>query len=1085
MLSLICCGFVSAGAQTYSNQFGQNRIQYKNFEWNYYSTTNFDIYYYSGGGDYAKQTIDFLEDEFSRLTDLLGYAPYAKTKIFLYNSIHDLQQSNKGIEGATFTIGGRTDFIKLQMEVAHPGSVVQFKEELIYRLARILIEDMMFGGSLAEIFQSAYLLNLPKWFIDGAARYLAYGWSIEMDDHIRDYLGHKRVKKLIKIEGDEAGIVGQSIWNYIALIYGKSNISNVLNLTRIIRNEENSIASTLGVDYRTFLANWQNYYLLTEEEVLRDYKDPSSDELLVSKRSNEFKYKNVRINPSGKMVAYSHNRLGKYKVYVKDLESGKTKTVLQGGIIVPGKKVDKDLPLLDWIDDDNLGIVYYRRGRLYISSVNIKNGRKINKPLSRFKQIRSFNFNDNGRLAVISGDVDGQNDLYLVSMRRSAVRRLTKDIYDDADPAFIPGTAAVVFSSNRPSDSLRVASVPVEEVPDYFNLYIYDLDTTRSTYFKLTNTLGNNTKPHPKNEYEIFYLSDQRGIRNLYKYDFRDSLHSQLTNYSKSVQSYDLHFDEDGMIFLALDDGIDKVYYTKNVDFNAKQFTGQTPRQRYRQAQFVASRYSQRIGTNIEVPPVVGAAEDEQQAAAETEEGDAGVLDTEDFAFQDDETETVEEEGFIDTENFVFEGDDAKEEPDNNYRPDSFFSTYQRFQQETEVMGPIPYVPRFSFSNLVTSFSIDPLRGFGINLETQITDMLENHKLKGGALVITDLRSGDFFVEYEYLKYWIDFHFRVDNKLFSIKQDGGEQLGQRYSLTRFEPGVHLPISNWFRFEVNPFYAITSFRNLQYEAVNTVNNREDIAQDSRVHFAGVNLAAVFDNTVARGFNVLQGSRARAEFTQYGSFTHRNRSFGDIRLDLRHYQKVHREITFATRLFYGQSIGRNKQNYLIGGVDNWLFNSTNTHPTGDPLAISNTVDNSDVLFVEYVTNLRGFDYNELFGNAALVVNAELRLPVFQYLSKGPITSNFLRNFQVVGFYDIGTAWSGAIPLTREASSNEVEYRPNLPFSAKISNFRNPWLVGVGAGVRTVLLGYYAKFDVARPIRDFEFGDYRFYASIGLDF
>ena len=144
VLSLFLTGSYVSVAQTYSNEFGQNRIQYKNFEWLYYSTTNFDIYYYSGGGDYAKQTIDFLEEEFNRLTDLLGYAPYAKTKIFLYNSIHDLQQSNKGIEGATFTIGGRTDFIKLQMEVAHPGSVAKFKEELIYRLSRILIEDMIY-----------------------------------------------------------------------------------------------------------------------------------------------------------------------------------------------------------------------------------------------------------------------------------------------------------------------------------------------------------------------------------------------------------------------------------------------------------------------------------------------------------------------------------------------------------------------------------------------------------------------------------------------------------------------------------------------------------------------------------------------------------------------------------------------------------------------------------------------------------------------------------------------------------------------------------------------------------------------------
>ena len=1074
--------------QTYSNQFGQNRVQYKPFDWQYYSTNNFDIYYYQGGGDYAKQAIDFLEEEFTRLTDILGYAPYAKTRIFLYNSVHDLQQSNRGIDGAIFTIGGQTDFIKLQMEVAHPGNSVEFRKEIVYRLSRALLEDMMFGGSLAEIFQSSYLLSLPRWFIDGAARYLAYGWDPEMDDFTRDYIGKKRIKKLIKIDGDVAGIIGQSLWNYIALVYGKSNISNILNLTRIIRNEKTGISSTLGVDYKSFLADWQNYYLLAEEDVLKDHRKPKNDNEVFSKKNNEIKYKNVRISPSGEKIAYSVNNLGKYHVYVNDRESGKVKKVLNGGIIVPGQKVNEDLPLLDWVDDDRLGIIYYKRGVMYLGTINVNTGFKVVKPLRRFKQIKSFAFNDNGRLAILSADIDGRNDLYLISMRRNAVRRITADIYDDSDPSFIPGTAAVVFSSNRPTDSLRVQDVSLEDVEENFNLFIYDLDTTRTSFYRLTNSLGNDSKPMAKNDTEIFYLSDQRGINNLYKYNLTDSIQQQVSNYAKGLQDYDLHFDEDGMTFLMLDEGIVKVYYSNDVDFEGQLFTNQTARQKFLQAEFVANRYSRRAeGQEFEDLVI----EADTVGALNVEElPDSLDLDTENFVFADDlvfeEDTSVEEEGFIDTEDFQFEGE--RGDVSNNYRPESFFSNYQKFQQNTEVLGPLPYLPRFGFSSLVTSFEIDPLRGFGIRLETQVTDMLEDHKIRAGALAITDLRSGDIFVEYELLKYRVDFSFRYDSRLIrsSFDERSIEGVLQRYALNKFQLGAALPLSNWVRLEFNPFYAFTSFRNLHFTAVNTQQNRPNIAQDNTTSFVGYNAALVFDNTIERGFNLPQGTKARFEYVQYAGITSSNRSFGNIRADLRHYQKIHKEITLATRVFYGQFVGNNRQNYLVGGIPNWLFRRINRPQTNDPLAFSTNAENSNILFTEFVTNLRGFDFAELSGSSAMVFNAELRLPIFEYFSRGPVNNTFLRNFQMVGFYDLGTGWTGAIPLTRETTSNEVDFFvEGSPFSASIANFRNPWLMGVGAGLRMVILGYYAKFDLARPIRDFELGGYRFYVSVGLDF
>ncbi len=1075
--------------QQYDTQFGQNRIQYRTFNWVYYSTNHFDIYYYNGGEVYAKQTLDFLETEFRRLTDLLGYAPYAKTKIFIYNSIHELQQSNIGKDGAIFSVGGQTDFVKLQIEIAHPGSAEAFKEELIYKLSRILIEDMLYGGSLAEIFQSSYLLTLPRWFIDGAARYIAYGWSSEMDDFIRDYLERNEVKKLIKVESDKAGILGQSIWNYVALKYGRSNVSNVLNLTRIIRNEENSISNTLGIGYKQFLADWQNYYIDNHENIQQHYNQPKKENEIIADKNNNLIYQNVRYNRSGTKVAYSQNNMGKFKVYVYDLEKGKAKKILTSGQIIQDQKVDYQMPLLDWVDDDQLGILYFKRGFIKLLVENVNTGQKFTKNLNRFKQVESLSFNENGRLALISGDVDGQNDIYLISMRRNATKRITNDIYDDFDPYFIPGTAAFVFSSNRVSDSIRVENPDLDEITDNFNLYVYDLDTTKNKFVKLTNTFSQDRKPVAKNQYEIFYLSDQRGISNLFKYNVLDSTFMQLTSFNKSIKDYDLIFNEDEFLFLMLDEGKQKVFLDKNVNLNNQIFTPQTARQRLKQAQFVADIYNKREIERVANKIVI---ENEQKQDSVTRannpeenwesrpldpEKDPEFVDPLDYEF----TEKVNENKgkYINTENFRFE-----EEPkEQKFKPESFFNNFERFETKKTVYGPIVYEPQFSFKSLITSFAIDPLRGFGIVLETQINDLLENHKLTAGGMVITNFRSGDIFAEYEFLKYWMDFKFRFDRSSIFIRDDNEDLLIQKYVQNRVTVGAALPVTNWFRFELNPFYTQTNFNNLQYEyVVNTA--PEDFAEDSRVNFLGATGRMVFDNTINKGFNLEQGTKFLVEGSINQALNNNERSFSSIRMDFRHYQKIHREITLATRLYYGQFFGRNKQNFLIGGVPNWLFNKTKEHVSGDPLEVRNNLDNSNLLFVEYVTNLRGFNYNERYGSSVFVMNTELRIPVFRYFTQAPLSSNFLRNFFLVGFFDFGSAWSGAIPFNRERSEEEIIYERDV-FTAAVKNYSNPWLAGYGVGIRTLLLGYYVRFDYAKPIRDFEAEDGKFTVSIGLDF
>jgi outer membrane protein assembly factor BamA len=175
-----------------------------------------------------------------------------------------------------------------------------------------------------------------------------------------------------------------------------------------------------------------------------------------------------------------------------------------------------------------------------------------------------------------------------------------------------------------------------------------------------------------------------------------------------------------------------------------------------------------------------------------------------------------------------------------------------------------------------------------------------------------------------------------------------------------------------------------------------------------------------------------------------------------------------------------------------MDNWLFNKKN-ESSNSPLNLVNSEGvttkgpvNSQLLFTEFVTSLRGFDYGELFGENALVVNFELRIPIIRYFHNGPISSNFFRNLQFTGFYDVGSSWSGGSPFS---GTNIIDPRTEKPqgsaFQYTVIDHKNPWIYSYGVGLRTVLLGYYMKFDLAWPVENFIVKSPRLSATLGFDF
>ncbi len=1080
-------------AQFDQDRFGKNRVQHKEFDWYFYSSNNFEVYYYDRGGANAKMAIEYLESEFDRLTQMIGYVAYTKPKIFIYNSPEELVQSNLNLNKDEFTEDGQTTFTRLIAEVAYKGRVDLFKEDIIYATSKVIIEEMLYGSSVADAFQANLINNFPEWYLDGVALYLAKGWSRNMDDYARHYFAEIENPKLLKLKQREAELVGQSVWNYIAERYGRRYISSILNLSRINRNEENSIANTVGLDFETFKKQWREYYTNINEQVFNTFQTVDDSKAVVTTWPRVIgAISDVEFSPDGLNLAYVVNNGGKFQVIVRDLQNGDETTIYRGGSVYEDQRPNYLSPVIAWRDSANLAIASFKRGftTLRLRSIDGTSQDKIF--LRNITQILSLDFNSTGRNMVLSAIANGKSDIYTLNTR-GAGKRLTNDRFDNITPTFL-NDSTIIYSSNFKAlpDSITDKNLKLSDLPDTYNLFRIDVGDSIVTT-QLTNMNSKNIRPKRVNAASMIYISNLSGINNLMRLSVGTNVSNQISAFDRSVEVFDVS-GRMNKIAYSIRDGRQSYLIVEGLSTSNK-FTPSTPRIQLAQAKDLNERIAAR--RRIE----------EQQKRAEQREANRvldsiaaanppQVLEVDTTASQNKSSSInvgrlrFEKNKGIDTDNYTFDSlpnpQLSRESTAGRSNKINLLESFRKQSLRKRITGPREMEPQFFTNNINTRFVVDPLRGFGIMLTGKMTDLLDNHSFYGGLMTTLDFRSGgDIFFEYEYLKSRLDYKARFDRRTIEVSE--GDITFQRYALTKVELGVSYPLNINTRFTVAPFVAKTQYFNQNPDSL--ILGKDPDQNRFDVNYIGGKAELVFDKTEQIGLYSQSGFKGKAGFMHYQGLNHGDRSFSNFYMDLRNYQKIHKNIILASRLYTGSFMGQNPQTYLVGGMDNWLFNEfynpPSNRPESSPVRNPTGVENSNILFADFV-DLRGYDYDEIRGRNVITFTTELRVPIFSYLTRGNITSNFIRNFQLVGFYDIGSAWNDAAPWERVNDQNtEIIDTEGSPFEITLNNFNNPWLQSYGMGLRTVLLNYYVKFDMARPVRNYEREDFRFYVSLGFNF
>ncbi|MEL6143327.1 MAG: hypothetical protein AAFU67_17120, partial [Bacteroidota bacterium] len=206
-------------------------------------------------------------------------------------------------------------------------------------------------------------------------------------------------------------------------------------------------------------------------------------------------------------------------------------------------------------------------------------------------------------------------------------------------------------------------------------------------------------------------------------------------------------------------------------------------------------------------------------------------------------------------------------------------------------------------------------------------------------------------------------------------------------------------------------------------------------------------------------------------------------GILGADFRHYERLDKHSILALRAAGATNFGDQQILYYLGGADNSLLTGFNgAIPTPTPA-------NGNFVFQDLANPLRGFDINTRNGSTYVLANAELRVPAFRYLFRR-INSSLIRNFQLVGFFDIGTAWIGSSPFSDDNPVNITTYpdptaEDTGPVSVTVTRFREPIIYGYGVGARTSLFGYFVRVDYAWGVETAITNPPKWHLSLGYDF
>lgn len=1090
-LLLFCC-FGSYG-QFYNGidlTFGKNRIQYKDDFWSFYNYQNYDIYFSDEGKNLADYVAINAHINLLEIQRFFEYELKQKIDFVIYNT-QDLSRTSNIGNIAESPEGGYDEIRTINNKVFlyFNGDHEDFDYQIRKGIASILINDILYGDGDSRMIKNSALLYLPNWYFDGLVRFVAETWTNETDNEMRKLIYKKPKLKISQLKGEEAAIAGQSTWYYIADQFGKNVIPRIVYITRSSRSLESGYGYVLGLNSNDFLREWRlnvnEYY---EKDNL-SFTDPIG-ELAIKKHRKNKTYLAPKLSPKGTHLAYVTNKFSQQKVYIVNQETNKKKKLLRLGhkIDIPA---DYSFPVLAWHPSNTLLSMFYEKENEIIWLIyNVADDEFIESKLPFLDKITSASYSKDGKKIIFIGVDKGKSDVYVFDVQSRASNKITDDYFDEYSADFVGhNNKWIVFSSNRNEDSLSLNGKINKVFPKSTNLYLVNYENgkdksknTQYDYLQLTkHSLAKYSEIAAAKKGEFYFISDYNGVKNIFNgqidsaIDYVDTtIHYKyfinqfpITNVAYSVN--DINFSNNHLTYQ-----IEAVKRKSNLYQIAQEKISYQPQNfsDFRKNFFIDYQYDSSLKPANETSKIITLDSIKQRMQI-----DPSFVDYRYYVFEDelrvnaeDSLVTVTDRGYNN-----FSPLDFKALPQSD--SSAILAKLRNYEIEFKT-----YEAGLDLSNQYLNPSYQRYTGTGGNLipglsgltKYGIIDLLENHKIVGGFRV-NDIGNNEAFITYyNYKKRWDKQYLFYRGASTDLAND----IGTKTITYEFLYRISYPFSMVDRVQLTFSTRFDEFIPLSFnEQFLTTPIQNEITPNIRA-------AYVFDNTRNLGLNLKTGTRLQIFSEFYLNATSPNLYITTFGGDIRQYVPIHKNIVWASRLGFGTSLGTQRLMYYLGGVDSWLFGRFN-----NDLAPSELPKNSEYTYQTMATNMRGFRQNIRNGPAFSVINTEIRWPIISYFYPKPIHNNFLKNFQVIGFSDLGTAWGGFSPFSDENSFNTQNFviggESNPIGRVEVKTRKQPLVLGYGFGIRSELLGYFLKLDWAWGLGDGNTEDRLLLFSLGYDF
>jgi Tol biopolymer transport system component len=937
-----------------SAQFGENKVQYKNFTWYYIQTDHFDIYFSQKGSALAEFTAKSAEDALALIQQSFNYKINNRVVIIVYNSTNDFQETNVTDEYLSEGIEGFTEMFKNRMVIQFMGSYKMFRHLIHHELTHAVMNDMFYGGSVQNIISNNISLNLPTWFNEGMAEYQSLGWDIDEDMFIRDAAINDYLPDIMQLDGYLAYRGGQAVFYYIAEKYGKEKIGELVNKIKGLGNLEEGLKASIGLDLKELNERWKKDIRQRYWPDIAIRKDPDEfAKRLTKKEGLGFYNTSPAMSPQGDKIAFISNKDYYFDVYLMSAIDGKIiKKLIKGNRSADFEELNIITPGLTWSPDGKkIALSAKSGGYDVIHIIDIDSEDRITIPLE-LDAIKSVTWSPDGKNLAFVGHNAVQSDIFLWNLETNTLTNLTNDIFTDNYPAWAPDSKTLYFSSDRTNN------INSDALPDSFKIYkynysqsdIYSINIDTKQISRITNIPGcDETSPvvGPDGK-EILFLSDMNGINNIYKKRVEllpsDSVKNvtelepvPVTNSLNGL--YQLSASKDGkkLTFSTLFQSSFNIFLITN-PFEIKLDTNKLPLTNY------VLKLNKLGYTERELYK-------ENAVKKQIAKNDTLIF----YSGQVTDTAKVYGDSVqIDLNNYIF-GNNIKLNQGQDTTLKSKFNPKDNLDSKGNFKVnryKITFSPDIVYANAGYS-SLYGLLGTTI---ISFSDVLGNYRLIGQTSLQIDLKNSDYGLAYFFLPERINYGiegFHTARFVYLTQQQTGA-----IDLYRFRNyGGILSMS----YPLNKFYRIDA--GLSFLTV-TKENLDDSSEPSeKASFVVPTISFIHDNVLWGYTSPIEGTRYRVDFLGNPGIRNTKLSFYSGLADFRTYFRFFTDYSFGFRLSGGSSGGQNPQRFFIGGVENWINRSFAT----SELPINSV---SDFAFLTAALPLRGYDYAAEIGTIMLL-------------------------------------------------------------------------------------------------------------------